>query len=188
MERQRTPILCAVGAGLLFTALITDGFIFVRRPETGAVLFVGELLVVRLVCMGLTAAGLAACRARTRTQTGRIYLLGLAVAVVLSAVQLSMLTVDGQSIDLSQFTPGFVLMLLGTAVICRRTALHAALDCAALGLSVLVWLSPEWLFGWGVSACFFDVLCITTTLFLLPAADAAYRAITRSTRSTRREL
>lgn len=77
MERQRTPILCAVGAGLLFTALITDGFIFVRRPETGAVLFVGELLVVRLVCMGLSA---------------------------------------------------------------------------------LVWLSPEWLFGWGVSACFFDVL------------------------------
>ena len=41
---------------------------------------------------------------------------------------------------------------------CRRTALHAALDCAALGLSALVWLSPEWLFGWGVSACFFDVL------------------------------
>lgn len=77
MERQRTPILCAVGAGLLFAALITDGFIFVRRPETGAVLFVGELLVVRLVCMGLSA---------------------------------------------------------------------------------LVWLSPEWLFGWGVSACFFDVL------------------------------
>ena len=103
MERQRTPILCAVGAGLLFAALITDGFIFVRRPETGAVLFVGELLVVRLVCMGLTAAGLAACRARTRTQTGRIYLLGLAVAVALSVVQLSMLTVDGQSIDLSQF-------------------------------------------------------------------------------------
>ena len=79
-------------------------------------------------------------------------------------------------------------MLLGTAVICRRTALHAAFDCAALGLSALVWLSPEWLFGWGVSACFFDVLCITTTLFLLPAMDAAYRAITRSTRSTRREL
>ena len=77
MERQRTPILCAVGAGLLFAALITDGFIFVRRPETGAVLFVGELLVVRLVCMGLSA---------------------------------------------------------------------------------LVWPSPEWLFGWGVSACFFDVL------------------------------
>lgn len=188
MERQRTPILCAVGAGLLFAALITDGFIFVRRPETGVVLFVGELLVVRLGCMGLTAAGLAACRARTRTQTGRIYLLGLAVAVALSVVQLSMLTVDGQSIDLSQFTPGFVLMLLGTAVICRRTVLHAALDCAALGLSALVWLSPEWLFGWGVSACFFDVLCITTTLFLLPAADAAYRALTRSTRSTRREL
>lgn len=82
MERQRTPILCAVGAGLLFAALITDGFIFVRRPETGAVLFVGELLVVRLVCMGLTAAGLAACRAHTRTRLRSLgtECLGLAVA------------------------------------------------------------------------------------------------------------
>ena len=169
-------------------ALITDGFIFVRRPETGAVLFVGELLVVRLVCMGLTAAGLAACRARTRTQTGRIYLLGLAVAVVLSAVQLSMLTVDGQSIDLSQFTPGFVLMLLGTAVICRRTALHAALDCAALGLSALVWLSPEWLFWLGRERMLFRRAVYHHHPVFAASRGRSLSAITRSTRSTRREL
>lgn len=186
MERQRTPILCVVSAGLLFVALVTDGFVFVRRPETEPVLFAGKLLLVRLACAGLTAAGLAACRARTRRQTVRVYLFGLAAAIGLSAAQLSMLTIDQLTqVDLSRFVPGFVLMLLGTALICRRTVLHAVLDCAALGLSVLIWLSPEWLFGWGVSACFFDVLCITTALFLLPAADAACRVLTRS---TRREL
>lgn len=185
MERHRTPILCAVGAGLLFAALMTDGFIFVRRPEVPPALFVSELLVVRLLCMGLTATGLAACRARTRTQTARIHLLGVVIALGLLGIELSMLTLNGPSIDLSQFTPGFVLMLLGTARICRLRLLHAVLDCAALGLTYLVWLAPEWLFGWGVSACFLDVLCITTTLFLLPVTDAACRALTRS---TRREL
>lgn len=183
MERQRTPILCAVCAGLLFVALMTDGFVFVRRPETEPVLFAGELVLVRLSCAGLTAAGLAACRARTRTQTVWVYLLGAAAAIGLSAVQLHICTLDRLTqIDLSRFTPGFVLMLIGTALICRRTVLQAVLDCAALGVSIHIWLSPEWLFGWGVSACFFDVLCITTTLFLLPAADAAYRVLTRSTR------
>lgn len=184
MERQRTPVLCVLSAGLLFAALVTDGFVFVRRPETEAVLFGGKLLLVRLVCAGLTAAGLAACRAHTRTQTGRIHLLGAVIALAWSGIQLSMLTLDGP-VDLSRFTPGFVLMLLGTERICRRTVVHTVMDCAALGLSVLIWLMPEWLFGWGVSACFFDVLCITTTLFLLPAADAACRVLTRS---TRREL
>jgi len=50
----------------------------------------------------------------------------------------------------------FMLLYLRSGLPPHRAA--RALDCAALGLSALVWLSPEWLFGWGVSACFFDVL------------------------------
>ena len=51
-----------------------------------------------------------------------------------------------------------IFMLLYLQPDLRPAARARALDCAALGLSALVWLSLEWLFGWGVSACFFDVL------------------------------
>lgn len=181
MERPKISVLCCLAAGLLLLALVTDGFSF--EPEKRWVVFAGKLTAVRLACALLTAAGLALCRAQTGRQTVQLYGLAVAVTLALCAWELAAAQAapaePALQVDFSQFLPSFVLILMGSEVICQTGTLCALLDLAALGLSTLLWMSPEWLFGWGVSACFFDILCVASTLFLLPAADALRRVLER---------
>lgn len=185
MERPKVPFLCFLAAGLLILAVATDGFSFVHQPETRFMGFAGKLVAVRLACALLTASGLALCRADTRRQAAQVYLLAVGITLALCAWQIVTALGGGLPadavlrVDLSEFLPGFVLILLGTELVCRTGTLCTVLDLAALGLSALLWLSPEWLFGWGVSACFFDILCMTSTLFVMPAVDVLRGVLNR---------
>lgn len=183
MERPKIPVLCCLAAGLLLLALVTDGFSFEHEPETRWLVFGCKLTAVRLACGLLSAAGLALCRAQTGRQTAQLYGLAVVVTLALCAWELAAAHAapaeQTLQVDFSQFLPSFVLILMGSEVICQTGTLCALLDLAALGLSTLLWVSPEWLFGWGVSACFFDILCAASTLFLLPAVDALRRVLER---------
>lgn len=190
MERPKIPALCCLAAGLLLLALVTDGFSFEHEPETRWLVFGCKLIAVRLACALLTATGLALCRAETGRQTVQIYGLALVITLALCAWELAAAYAapaeQTLQVDFSQFLPSFVLILMGSEVICQTGTLCALLDLAALGLSTLLWVSPEWLFGWGVSACFFDILCVASTLFLLPAVDALRRMLERMPRDVNR--
>lgn len=185
MRRQKLPALCALTAGLLLFALVTDGFAFTQRPNMPFWLFAGGLFAVRVVCAVLTAAGLALCRAQTRRQAVHIFVLCVVLSLCLGIPAL--LTGGGTQADLSRMLPGFVLMLAGTCRICRTGLRGVLSDFAALGASVFLLLSPGLLFGWGVCACFFDALSIVTTLFFMAAADGVRAALPGLRRVPHRE-
>ena len=174
---QRLPALCFFAAAILLFALVTNGFSLTWQTGQPFWRFVREALAVRLASAGLYGAALALCRARGKQQAIAIFVLCLAIAGALSGLDLYVLwgtrpaEPAALAVDLSTQLPGFLLMLLMTQFVCRASRAEVVRDAGAFALSVLLFLLPSLIFGWGVPSCFFDTVCVTTTLFALLAAE-----------------
>ena len=174
---QRLPALCFFAAAILLFALVTNGFSLTWQTGQPFWRFVRDALAVRLASAGLYGAALALCRARGKQQAIAIFVLCLAIAGALSGLDLYILwgtrpaEPAALAVDLSTQLPGFLLMLLMTQFVCRASRAEVVRDAGAFALSVLLFLLPSLIFGWGVPSCFFDTVCVTTTLFALLAAE-----------------
>lgn len=158
-------------------ALVTNGFSLTWQTGQPFWRFVRCALAVRLASAGLCGAALALCRARGKQQAITIFVLCLAIAGALSGLDLYVLweTCPTESaslaVDQSRQLPGFLLMLFMTQFVCQASRTEVLRDVGAFALSVLLFLLPALIFGWGVPSCFFDTVCVTTTLFALLAAE-----------------
>ena len=172
---QKLPTLCFLAAASLLLALVTSGFSLTWQTGRPFWRLVRCALAVRLTSAGLYGAALALCRARTRRQAAAVFALCLAIAGALTALELTALPrpapAPALAVDLSTQLPGFLLMLLMTQFVCRASRAEVVRDAGAFALSVLLFLLPSLIFGWGVPSCFFDTVCVTTTLFILLAAE-----------------
>ena len=176
-----------MAAASLLLALVTSGFSLTWQTGRPFWRLVRCALAVRLTSAGLYGAALALCRARTRRQAAAVFALCLAIAGALTALELTALPRPAPAptlaVDLSRQLPGFLLMLLVSLRVCRAGRAGVVRDLCAFALSVLLFLLPALIFGWGVPPCFFDTVCITSSLFTLLAAepllDCAHAALRR---------
>lgn len=162
---------------MLLFAVGTEGFSV--RWDTGRpfLLFLQKVVAIEWGFAVLTGIGLSICRTRTRRQVVSIVLTTVLIAATWTGVELyRLLSVAHQPdiitrVDLSHHLPCFVLALVSTQLLCRACRRAVLLDFAAFGVSFLMLWLPTLLFGWGISPCFFDTICITTTFFALLGAD-----------------
>lgn len=162
---------------MLLFAVVTEGFSV--RWDTGRsfLLFLEKAIAVEWVFAVLTGIGLSICRAQTQRQAVAIVLLSTLTAVAWTVIEVyQLLSAVHQPdiitrVDLSRHLPAFILVLAGIQLICRICFRAVLLDFAAFGISFLIFCLPTVVFGWGISPCFFDTICITTTFFALLGAD-----------------
>lgn len=180
---ERLPAVCCLSAAMLLFAVVTEGFSVHWDTGRPFLLFLQKVVAVEWGFAVLTGIGLSICRARTRRQAVGIVLTTVLITAIWTGVELyRLLSVAHQPdivtrVDLSHHLPCFVLALVGTQILCRACRRAVLLDFAAFGLSFLIFWLPTLLFGWGISSCFFDTICMTTTLFALLGVDLVRDAL-----------
>lgn len=163
---RRLPALCCITAAMLMLALLTDGFLLVWRNDRTIVWMAGHIVGVQLLFSLLSGIGLALCDPGHRRMTAIISLCS-AVGAIFSVIPLIEMVSRPGWIDLSSQLPAFLIMLLGVHLICHSDYRSVVIDFLLFGLCTCLLFMPVWLFGWGISVCFFDTLCVSTTLMVL---------------------